>query len=553
MDAATYTVTGTGPSGGTFTETAEIEQVTKSGLVVGSWTIVVNALNSSGTLIGTGTATAEVVAGETAQVSVTISPISGTGTLSLAATWTVSQVQNPSITATLTPALGTAQNLPFAVSGGSASYSSSAIGDGYYTLTLTLNDNGTPVAGAVEVVRVVAGATTNGTYDFPNVNAPGSSIQVNINTQMRDPLLVSIAGGGALMVAGNTTMFTASVLNYTDNLTYVWYVNGSSVGLGSSYTFGSGIPLGNYRIDVTAFSADGSRAGSSTKTVQVTSSIPPASNWIPRTLPSNAYWSSVTYGNGVFVAVSGQASNKAASSPDGITWTARTLPETGYWDAIAYGNGIFLTAGGNKVATSTDGITWATRTVPVYMSMLSLAFGNGVFIVIDQNHAVTSSDGITWTEGGTLPSSSGQGYVVTFGNGRFLAIDKGGTLALTSADGLTWTEGLLPSGTSNRWNSVVYGNGVFLAVGYSAATSADGVTWTSRTIPNFGNVSTATYGNGVFVALPTLSTDAAISPDGITWMKRSIPISYEWRTIAFGNGIFVAVANGFRNVAMSSE
>jgi 6-phosphogluconolactonase (cycloisomerase 2 family) len=271
MDATSYTVTGTGPSSATFTATTTGAAVTENSLAFGSWTIVVNALNASGDLIGTGTASTQVNTGATSTVSVSVTPIAGTGTLSLSVSWPAAQVQTPSIAASLTPALGTAQSLPFVISGSSATYSSAAIGNGYYTLAFTLQDNGIVVAGAVEVARIVAGQTTSGTYTFTNVNAPGGSIQVNINADMQNPLGVTIAGASATMSAGSTQNLTASVSNYTGNVSYVWYVNGVSAGTGSSYSFGSGVGAGYYRIDVAAYSADGTRAGSATANVQIAS------------------------------------------------------------------------------------------------------------------------------------------------------------------------------------------------------------------------------------------------------------------------------------------
>jgi hypothetical protein len=62
--------------------------------------------------------------------------------------------------------------------------------------------------------------------------------------------------------------------------------------------------------------------------------------WTARTLPSSDTWASVTYGNGVFVAVA-NLSTTAATSPDGITWTAQTIPN-GLWWSVTYGNGVFV-------------------------------------------------------------------------------------------------------------------------------------------------------------------------------------------------------------------
>ena len=270
MTVASYAVTGTGPNSATFTVTSTGAAVTQNGLAFGSWTIVVNATNSSGQLIGTGSASAQVNTGETTAVAVSVTPVAGTGTLSLGVSWPANQVQKPSISASLTPALGSAQTLSFVISGAGASYSNTSVGNGYYTLAFTLADNGTVVAGAVEVVRIVSGQTTSGSYTFSNVNAPGGTIQVNISTNLQDPLRVSIAGAQGTQSGGSTQTLTASVTNYTGSVVYVWYVNGVSAGTGSSFTFGTGVAAGYYRIDVTAYSGDGTQAGSATANVQVT-------------------------------------------------------------------------------------------------------------------------------------------------------------------------------------------------------------------------------------------------------------------------------------------
>ena len=96
----------------------------------------------------------------------------------------------------------------------------------------------------------------------------------------------------------------------------------------------------------------------------------PGYSWTPGTLPSSQNWTSVTYGNGMFVAVcvssSSSPSSVAATSPDGITWTGQTLPSLQLWDSVTYGNGVFVAVatGSAVAATSPDGITWTARTLP---------------------------------------------------------------------------------------------------------------------------------------------------------------------------------------------
>ena len=82
---------------------------------------------------------------------------------------------------------------------------------------------------------------------------------------------------------------------------------------------------------------------------------PQGVTWTQRTLPVSASWQSVTYGNGLFVAVA-YSSSIAATSPDGITWTQRTLPTSPNWRSVTYGNGLFVAVASatSIAATSPD-------------------------------------------------------------------------------------------------------------------------------------------------------------------------------------------------------
>ncbi len=48
----------------------------------------------------------------------------------------------------------------------------------------------------------------------------------------------------------------------------------------------------------------------------------------------------------------------------GITWTARDAAEANSWRSVTYGNGLFVAVaenGTHRVMTSPDGITWTAR------------------------------------------------------------------------------------------------------------------------------------------------------------------------------------------------
>lgn len=82
--------------------------------------------------------------------------------------------------------------------------------------------------------------------------------------------------------------------------------------------------------------------------------------WTARTAAEMNGWQSVTYGNGLFVAVAETGVNRVMTSPDGIAWTARPAAQANPWRSVTYGNGLFVAVsldGANGVMTSPDGVT----------------------------------------------------------------------------------------------------------------------------------------------------------------------------------------------------
>lgn len=159
---------------------------------------------------------------------------------------------------------------------------------------------------------------------------------------------------------------------------------------------------------------------------------------------------------------------------DGITWTSRTSPLSGSpladstWTSVAYGDGLFVAVGDggtNRVMRSTDGITWTTVNVPA-VSWRSVTYGNGLFVAVTSTsttfQVMTSPDGLTWT--GRSAAVNNQWRSVTFGNSLFVAVSVSGTgnRVMTSTDGTTWTS--RTSAADNGWYSVGYGDGLFVAV-----------------------------------------------------------------------------------------
>jgi hypothetical protein len=250
LNAAVYVVSGSGPKGATFSTTITGNSVTIPSLTSGQWAVAVDGISAAGTFIVHGSGTTKVTGGNnTSTLVVTVLPIAGPGSLSLAVNWTAESVTAPSIQAQLVPSTGGPTNLAFsAPQNGSSSSTDSGIMNGYYTLVIH------------------QGQTTSGTCTFNSVNRPGS-LAVNITPSLVDAIAISLGGQQETVETGTEVTLVASVPAGTDNVTCAWYVNGVAVAIGPRYTLNgpaNALPTGTYRIDVTAFTGDGIRAGSTT-------------------------------------------------------------------------------------------------------------------------------------------------------------------------------------------------------------------------------------------------------------------------------------------------
>ena len=164
-------------------------------------------------------------------------------------------------------------------------------------------------------------------------------------------------------------------------------------------------------------------------------------------MPSETVWTSVTYGDGKFVAVS-QYSTTAAYSTDGINWTDCTMPSESRWYNVAYGNGKFVAVsylinGSTAAAYSTDGINWTAFSLP-YGYSESVTYGNGKFVaMVNGNIALYSTDGINWSNS-KMPRSE-DWTSVTYGDGKFVAVSQYSITAAYSTDGINWTVSTMPN------------------------------------------------------------------------------------------------------------
>ena len=238
--------------------------------------------------------------------------------------------------------------------------------------------------------------------------------------------------------------------------------------------------------------------------------------------------------SGYFVAVGGYSINK------GISWNPTQLYLPFYWTGITYGNGVFVAVGTGIVnfAYSIDnGLTWIEVAVILYGSAwYGVEFGNDVFVAVGYNVQAYSTDkGVTWNY---ILSLSGNWSSVAFGNGVFVMVGTD-TQAYSTDNGLTWTP--VASPLIGSWSGVAFENDVFVAVGTDtqAYSTDNGLTWTSVASPLIGSWGSVAFGNDVFVMVGT-DTQAYSTDNGLTWTLVASPLIGYWSSVAFGNGVFVA-------------
>ena len=225
------------------------------------------------------------------------------------------------------------------------------------------------------------------------------------------------------------------------------------------------------------------------------------------------------------VAVSTSTTVNAFSVDGGVTWTSGgALPSSGSWTSVAYGDGVWLAirSGSTDVAKSINGgVTWQLAgALPASTTWTSIAYGKGVWVAIasgGQQAASSIDAGANWLSR-TLPSSSNWNSVA-YGRNRFVAVSNtSGTVAAYSSNGTTWTAATLPS--TGAWTSIRYGQGVFFAVNSSSnngATTEDGINWTTRALTRGSGTGflAAVHGNSnqnpLWIAIPSASTTAASS------------------------------------------
>ena len=237
-------------------------------------------------------------------------------------------------------------------------------------------------------------------------------------------------------------------------------------------------------------------------------------DWFELTFTTAAFWTSLTYGNGVWVAVASNTTTSKYSLDDGVTWLDSNTHISSSWINVSYGDGKFVAvsvAGLSRI--STDGITWLDYTITGSSSVSSVTFDGNNWIATTKSAPTffRSPDGITWTSAispfcQTSSVTSGSGILVagclttTSRNNGMLYSTDGGRRWFESNTILIGDDGV----ASPTFDTVTYAEGRFWAFesGGLSASSVDGANWVGfYTHPFLTSVKGAVFNGERFILL----------------------------------------------------
>jgi hypothetical protein len=227
--------------------------------------------------------------------------------------------------------------------------------------------------------------------------------------------------------------------------------------------------------------------------------------WVARTSvnESNA-WFSVTYGNGLFVAVANSGTSRIMTSQDAVTWTAQTSTSTEAMTltSVTYGNGLFVAisttgVGKNYMITSSNGVVWSLRAVSAVNSWRQAIYGDSLFVTVSTSG---SGDRVMTSSNPTATSSSNQ-ITLTFINPADTDISTTTILRSTSPITDTPVEGVSYATSSSIGASTV-------ACSFAVTASS------TRTCTNTGLVNGTPYYFKLFTQDTTGNWSTGVEPFG---------------------------------------
>ena len=408
-------------------------------------------------------------------------------------------------------------------------------------------------AGNIAVGMVITGSTVlAGTYITANNSGTGSNSTWNISTSQTVgsfAVPVTLTGTNNLitltnsngMVTGEQIVFTGTSFGglVSGTTYYIANIIGNQIAI--SDTFGGAVKTISNGTGTMAAVAGGMLGGLTEGQLYYVI----ASNYTP-----TSFSLSLTVGGAVVPVVTQTYGTKMEVFSVGWENVVQGTPAAPLLDSTT----VYSIEPAIKV--SAPDYTQTASSLPSNTTWVSAAFGGGRWIAIAPNGTTAkSTDGVIWTAGTALASGP-IWQDITYGNGFFVAVATGGTAAAYSADGVLWSVGTTVGGCQ----AVAYGNGKYIAVptlsGSIASRSQYGDYWNPISLPATAEWKDIAYSNiGTWVAIAGTGSNVVgySLNEGDTWTASTLPATANWISVTWGNSRFVAIATGGSAAAISFD
>ena len=310
-------------------------------------------------------------------------------------------------------------------------------------LSLPSTSNWTSMAAGKLTTVETAGAFVVGrAYEIVSL---GSTVWTSIGTTVQLVGTYFVATG-----AGSGTGTARPIANHLVAVSNSTTVNAYSTDGGTTWASGGALPGGmsGVAVDIAYGNVNGAARwivlGSGGTTAY---SVNGGVSWVAGASLAAGTWTSIAYGQGVWIAVSTGGTATSYSTDGGVTWTVGgALPSSSTWIDIAYGANKFIAISSdgavNPVWSVDKGVTWSSTGSSGYIgsgTSTRVNYGQGVFVVTQSssNNMSSSEDGVVWTTRAITRASGTGALKAVNGNpnqtGIWAIIPSASTTAASSA------------------------------------------------------------------------------------------------------------------------
>ncbi len=266
LDIYGYILEGTGPNENSLTLTTNSSQVNINGLVIGTWNLLVTAINQQGTPLATGEKTFQLTTRNNS-VEVIIDTLIGSGDLRVDFSWGEEEFEEIDFTLGLKKQNGALVDVSSSVQVNAQSSSAqyqTTLDAGVYEMTYSIFSNGVKLTGGIDIIRVLDNKETHAEVDLTIKKETPEPTGLAIQNTFGRSISGSISGLQDI-VSPHSPLSATFVDDTQGPHTYEvkWYLNGELLTTGQTANFST--YTGAHRLDAIAQGSQIGNIGAFTK------------------------------------------------------------------------------------------------------------------------------------------------------------------------------------------------------------------------------------------------------------------------------------------------